>query len=197
MIEATMLHWQSVVQPLGGSVVFEEVQPVVGPYDEPPVACRDFDPRAAEIARHVTGLISRHLPSLRAEHVGSTAVPGCGGRGIVDLLIACPEADIENVNLLLGRLGFQQGREALFPPHPPAHRGTWIHNGEAFLLHVHVLPATAPEVASIRFLRSCLRADTELTRAYVQHKRGIVSSGVTQQGEYCRQKAAFLKMVLG
>ena len=137
---------------LGGSVVFDEVQPVIGPYDEPPVACRDFDPRAAEIARQVAGLISRHLPSLRAEHVGSTAVPGCGGRGIVDLLIACPEGDAEKVNLLLGRLGFRQGGEALFPPHPPAYRGAWVHNGEAFLLHVHVLPAGAAEVDSIRFL---------------------------------------------
>ncbi len=177
--------------------MFEEVQPVIGSYDEPPITCRDFDPRAAEIARHVDGLISRHLPSVRAEHVGSTAVPGCGGRGIIDLLIACPEGDVENVHLLLGRLGFQQGSEVLFPPHPPAYQGAWVHNGEAFLLHVHVLPAAAAEVDSIRFLRSCLRADAELVRAYVQHKRAIVAGGVSQQGEYCRQKAVFLKMVLG
>ena len=177
--------------------MFEEVQPVIGPYDDPPVACRDFDPRAAEIARHVAGLIALHLPAVRAEHVGSTAVPGCGGLGIVDLLIACPKGNVENVNLLLGRLGFQQGGEALFPPHPPAYRGTWVHDGEAFLLHVHVLPAEAAEVDSMRFFRSCLRADTELVLAYVQHKRGIISSGVSQQAEYCRQKAAFLKMVLG
>ena len=47
--------------------------------------------RSAEIARQVGGLVARHLPSVWAEHVGSTAVPGCGGRGIIDLLIACPE----------------------------------------------------------------------------------------------------------
>ena len=178
-------------------MVFDEVQPVIGPYDEPPVVCRDFDPRVAEIAREVAGLVSRHLPSARAEHVGSTAVPGCGGRGIVDLLIACPEGDLETVALLLGRLGFQQGGTALFPPHPPAYRGVLVHNGQAFLLHVHVLPAGTVEVDSIRFLRACLRADTELVRAYVQHKRAIISSGVTEAAEYCRQKAAFLKMVLG
>ena len=124
-------------------------------------------------------------------------MPGCGGRGIVDLLIACPEGDVEKVDLLLGRLGFRQGGEALFPPHPPAYRGAWVHDGDAFLLHVHVLPAGADEVDSMRFLRACLRADAELARAYVQHKRAIISSGVTEAAEYCRQKAAFLKMVLG
>ncbi len=175
----------------------DEVQAVIEPYGEPPVACRDFDPRAAEIARQVAGIISRYLPAVRAEHVGSTAVPGCGGRGIVDLLIASAEGDVEKVNLLLGRLGFQQGVEVLFPPHPPAYRGVLAHNGDPFLLHVHVLPAGAAEVDSIRFLRSCLRADEELARAYVQHKRAIISSGVSDEAEYCRQKAAFLKMVLG
>ena len=104
---------------------------------------------------------------------------------------------LEKVDLLLGRLGFRQGGEALFPPHPPAYRGVWVHNGDAFLLHVHVLPAGAVEVDSMRFLRACLRADAELARAYVQHKRAIISSGVTEAAEYCRQKAAFLKMVLG
>ncbi len=177
--------------------MFDEVQPVIGPYREPPVACRDFDPRAAEIAPQIAGLISRHLPSPRTEHVGSTAVPGCGGRGIVDLLIACPEGEAEKVNLLLGRLGFQPGGEAPFPPHPPAFQGTWVHDGDAFLLHVHVLPAGAAEVDSIRFFRSCLRADAELAGAYVQHKRAIVAGGVSDAAEYRRQKAEFLKMVLG
>jgi GrpB-like predicted nucleotidyltransferase (UPF0157 family) len=178
-------------------LVFDEVQPVIRPYDEPPVACRDFDPRSGEIARQITGLISRHLPAVQAEHVGSTAVPDCRGRGIVDLLITCRGEDAENVHLLLDRLGFRQGGEPLFPPHPPAFRGAWDDNGDAFLLQVHVLPADAAEVDSMRFLRSCLRADVELRRAYVKQKQAIIASGVTDAAEYCRQKDAFLKMVLG
>lgn len=177
--------------------MFEEVQPVIEPCGEWPLDCRDFDPRAAEIARQVSGLISRHLPAGGAEHVGSTAVPGCSGRGIIDLLIACDNGDKETIDLLLRRLGFSQGAEPLFPPHPPAYKGRFDQNGEAFLVHVHVLPAGTEEADSMRFLRSCLRADEELTRAYVQHKQAIISSGVSEEAEYCRQKAAFLKMVLG
>ena len=181
----------------GSLDVFDEVQPAIGPYEPQPVACRDFDPRNAEIARQVAALIARHLPSARAEHIGSTAVPGCGGRGIVDLLIAHADGEAETLGVLLDRLGFRQSGAALFPPHPPAYKGAWVHNGDTFLLHVHLLPASAAEVDSIRFFRTCMRADTELARAYVQQKRAIVASGVTDEAEYCRQKATFLSMVLG
>jgi GrpB-like predicted nucleotidyltransferase (UPF0157 family) len=177
--------------------MFDDVQAVIGPYCEPPVACRDSDPRAAEVARQVGGLISQNLPAVRVEHVGSTAAPGCAGRGIVDLLLSGPETEIESARLLLARLGFQQGGECLFPPHPPAYRGMYLHNGAPFLLHVYVLPAGAAEVDSIRFLRSCLRADTELMRAYVAQKRAIIAAGGADPAEYCRQKGEFLKMVLG
>jgi GrpB-like predicted nucleotidyltransferase (UPF0157 family) len=177
--------------------VSDDVQSVIGPYGEPQVACLDFDPQAAEVARQVAGLISRHLPPVRVEHIGSTAVPGCAGRGIVDLLLTGTDADLDAAKQLLSRLGFQQGGDALFSPHPPAYRGTWTQGDELFSLHVHVLPNGAAEIDSIRFLRSCLRSDGELARAYVAQKRAIIAGGGTDPAEYCRQKGEFLKMVLG
>lgn len=177
--------------------MFENVQAVIGPYCEPPAACRDFNPRAAEVARQVCGLISLNLTAVRVEHVGSTAVPGCAGRGIIDLLVSGPQTEIDAASCLLTRLGFQHGSHCLFPPHPPPYCGTYAHNGESFLLQVHVLPAGAAEIDSMRFLRTCLRADAELTRAYVAQKRAIVAAGAADPAEYCRQKGEFLKMVLG
>jgi len=176
--------------------VFDQVPSVIGPYCEPKLECREYDPRAAEVALQVCGLISQHLTAVRAEHVGSTAVPGCAGRGIVDVLLSGPESDLDTVRQLLAQLGFQQGGPALFPPHPPAYRGTWSQCGEPFLLHVHVLPAGAAEIDSLRFLRSCLRADNELVRAYTAQKRAIIAGGA-EATDYCRQKGEFLKMVLG
>ncbi len=176
--------------------MFDDVQPVVEAYREPPVACRDFDPRAADIARQICGLISRHLPSIRAEHVGSTSVPGCGGRGIIDLLVSGTEGELEAIRQLLDRFSFRQGGEPLFPPHPPAYRGTWMYNGEPFLVHAHVLPAGADEIDSMRFLRSCLRSDAELMKAYVKQKKAILKGGA-DPAEYSQKKGEFLKMVLG
>jgi GrpB-like predicted nucleotidyltransferase (UPF0157 family) len=75
--------------------------------------------------------------------------------------------------------------------------GSWPYDGEIFLVHLHVIPATSPEVDEMRFLRACLRADPELMKAYVAKKREIVASSVTDCLEYCRMKGAFLKQVLG
>jgi len=51
-----------------------------------PAACRECDPRAPAVAERVVSSIQGRLPRVRVEHVGSTAVPGCAGKGVVDLL---------------------------------------------------------------------------------------------------------------
>ena len=106
------------------------------------------------------------------------------------------DGDLETIGRLLAHLGFQQGGEAIFPPHPPAYRGVWMHNGEPYLVHAHVLPAGANEIDSMRFLRSCLRSDGELMKAYVKQKKAILAGGA-DPAEYSQKKGEFLKMVLG
>jgi GrpB-like predicted nucleotidyltransferase (UPF0157 family) len=178
--------------------VFDKVQPVVGPYFNRPAACREHDPRAANVARFVAGLVREHLPHVRVEHVGSTSVPGCAGKGNVDLMIAVADGEMAAVKELLDRLGFQGqiGRDP-FPETRPMRAGSLVHGGETFLIHVHVIPASSPEVDEMRFFRNCLRANAELLRAYVARKREIIASGVTDSLEYCRIKGEFIKEVLG
>ena len=178
--------------------MFEEVETVVGRYELRPLACEDYDPRAADVARQVAAVMAPHLAGLRVEHVGSTAVPGCAGKGIVDLLIAAGKDDMDRVKALSDRLGFQhQPGPDPFPEDRPMRVGAWDHDGETFLLHVHVIPADSPEVDEMRFFRTCLRGDPELARAYVARKRRILDSGVTDRLEYVRQKGEFIKEVLG
>jgi GrpB-like predicted nucleotidyltransferase (UPF0157 family) len=184
-----------------------KVQQVIEPYVVRPAVCREHDPRAAEVARRIDELVSRHLPHIHAEHVGSTSVPGCAGKGIVDLMISVPDGEMEKVKLILDRLGFQpQTRDCpdfranengTVPFAVPMRVGSCRHDGETFLLHVHVIPANSPGVDEMRFFRACLRADPELVRAYVARKRKIIADGVTDSLEYCRMKGEFLKSVFG
>jgi GrpB-like predicted nucleotidyltransferase (UPF0157 family) len=178
--------------------MFEQVQPIIGPYASRPAVCQDYDPRAADVARLIAASIYDHLAQARVEHVGSTSVPGCAGKGIVDLMIAVADGELEKVKGLLERLGFQGqiGRDP-FPETRPMRAGSFVHDGETFLVHVHVIPARSPEVEEMRFFRTCLRADPELLRAYVTRKRKIIASGVTDSLEYCRIKGEFIRDVLG
>jgi GrpB-like predicted nucleotidyltransferase (UPF0157 family) len=177
---------------------FEEAPTAIGPYENRPASCRKYDPRAAEVARRIGGLFSSHLPGIRAEHVGSTSVPGCAGKGIVDLMIPVPDGEMDKVKELLDRLGFQrQTGGDPFPEERPMRVGSYEHDGELFLLHVHVIPAGSPEVEEMRFFRACLSSDPELMKAYVAQKKKIIAGGITDSAAYCKAKGEFLKAVLG
>jgi len=46
-----------------------------------PAEFRAYDPAVPEIARFLCCDIETAEPALRVEHIGSTSVPGCGGKG--------------------------------------------------------------------------------------------------------------------
>src|ERR1700732_916453 len=91
---------------LRGNIV-PDTETVIGPYDTLPAMCLDYDPRAPDVAERGGLLIRTQLPEVRVEHIGSTAVPGLCGKGIIDLMIAYPEGRLEAVKAVLDALGFQ------------------------------------------------------------------------------------------
>jgi hypothetical protein len=56
-----------------------------GEQEQAPAACLPYVPRAQEVARKVAGKINHQLPDITVDHVGSTAVPGCAEKGMIDL----------------------------------------------------------------------------------------------------------------
>jgi GrpB-like predicted nucleotidyltransferase (UPF0157 family) len=57
----------------------------IGEQEQAPAACLPYDPRAQEVARKVARMINHQLPDITVDHVGSTAVPGCAGKGVIEL----------------------------------------------------------------------------------------------------------------
>jgi len=172
---------------------------VIRPYPRgTPAACREYDPRAPAVARRVAGLIRRRLPWVPVEHVGSTAVPGCAGKGVVDLLALYRDADeLAAIKRVLEELGLHRQRsDTPFPEDRPMRLGALDYDGATFLLHVHVVPADSPEVAELRGFRDRLRADPALVAAYVARKRAIIGAGLVEGGAYARAKGAFIRAVL-
>ena len=51
--------------------------------------------------------IEKSLGNIRIEHVGSTAVAGLGGKGIIDILIVAPKEEWETVSGKLKALGYE------------------------------------------------------------------------------------------
>jgi GrpB-like predicted nucleotidyltransferase (UPF0157 family) len=169
-------------------------RPVLGPYEEAPAQCHEYDPRAPEVAAWVGRAICETEPRLRVEHVGSTAVPGCDGKGIIDLLVLYPEGALDAAKAALAALGFgPQTSGNPFPEDRPMRTGSVLYRGARYRLHAHVVWDGAPEAHSLVGFRDRLRADRALLAAYVAQKRAIIGSGILKTGDYSNAKGAFIR----
>lgn len=172
---------------------------VIGPYDDEPAQCHEYDPRSPEVAALVAAAIREAAPALRVEHVGSTAVPGCDGKGIIDVLVLYPTGGLEDARSALAAIGFQPQTSAQnpFPEDRPMRTGSVLYGGTRFRIHVHVVWTEAPEAAALVAFRDRLRADSGLRDEYVRQKRAIIAAGITQTGQYSNAKGGFIRRARG
>jgi GrpB-like predicted nucleotidyltransferase (UPF0157 family) len=128
--------------------------------------------------------------------VGSSAVPGLAGKGIIDLLLAAQPAHIPAITQALLELGFQPQVPAAFPPSRPMLWGAFRHGATEYGVHVHVIPAASPEVAAMRGFRDALRADPRLRRRYAALKRVIVAGGPVDPVTFTKAKHDWIAATL-
>jgi len=142
-------------------------------------------------------MVNARLTAARMEHIGSTAVPGCAGKGVVDLLLAYPAGQLEASRDALDALGFQRqrGRDP-FPESRPMRVGALVIDGRTYRIHVHVVCEDDPEVGVLLRFRDALRADPALRDAYVARKRAILADGITDTEDYSEAKGDFITGVV-
>ncbi len=170
---------------------------VITAYPIKPPACVEYDPRVVEVAHEIMQMISAALPPVTVEHIGSTSVPGCAGKGIIDLMVLYPDGQLEAVKEGLRCLGFQmQTVGHLMPESRPMRVGAVRYQGCTYPLHVHVIAADSPEVKKLRAFRDRLRASPQAVESYVEQKRAILAAGVTDSLEYTTMKSSFIRKAL-
>lgn len=157
-----------------------------------------YDPDAPRAAMLIIEAILNCRSILYVDHVGSTAVPGCGGKGIVDLLVTYPTGAFCVAKDALDQLGFQpQGGPEPFPESRPMRVGAVTFRGKQSLVHAHVIRSGEREAIKLIEFRNRLRADSDLARAYQMEKLSILARGITVSTEYSKAKTDFIRGVLG
>lgn len=169
----------------------------IGAYERLPAICLDYDPNFPAVADLLAELIASELPDVTVEHIGSTSVPGCAGKGIIDLQVLYPAGRLESVRDTLDALGFQrqQGRDP-WPEDRPMRIGSIGYDGKTYRVHAHVVAAKSPEMAVNRRFRDRLRAEPDLLAAYVARKRTLLAAGLTDTYDYSVAKSAFVEAAL-
>ena len=166
-------------------------------YEIKPAAFHVYDERWPGVARILIAEIESQDGRLRAEHIGSTSVPECGGKGVIDLIVTYRHGDLDIAKSALAKLGFQaqHGRDP-FPESRPMREGSVAALGSSFQIHAHVIERDGEEHCRLSGFRDALRRDPALRLAYEADKKRILAAGITDSLDYCNAKSEFITSTL-
>jgi GrpB-like predicted nucleotidyltransferase (UPF0157 family) len=169
----------------------------VGKYEHGPATLADYDSRAPKVAQLLIDAIQQRDPRIVVDHVSSTAVPGCRGKGVIDLAVTYNAGDLEVAKAEVDALGFQKqsGRDP-WPEARPMRVASAIALGGSFQVHAHVIERDGTEHRELIGFRDALRRDTHLLIAYEKTKEEILARGIIDSLDYSRAKNSFITMAL-
>jgi malonyl-CoA/methylmalonyl-CoA synthetase len=169
----------------------------IGIYDQSPAVFAPYDSRTSEVARLLAEAIEKKNPHIAVDHIGSTSVPGCSGKGIIDLAVTYNAGDLEQAKAALAAIGFQPqtGREP-FPETRPMRVASVTALGGVFRIHAHVIERDGTEHRELKAFRDALRRDPQLRAAYEDAKQQILQQGIIDSLDYCNAKGAFIERTL-
>lgn len=129
--------------------------------------------------------------NIKMEHVGSTAVPGLGGKGIIDIMAVVRKKDIKKSMKRLGKLGFD------YRPQPKDSKRKFFQkiirrNKKERRVHVHLIYKKDIEISLIAF-REYLKKHKEARDMYVKLKRKAVKHAKGEGKKYRTYKEKFIK----
>lgn len=119
--------------------------------------------------------ISAHITiELLIEHVGSTAVPDLGGKGIIDIAIAAEIKELETIAKQLQELGYEFRASGTTPSRqffrvdlPDAEEGTRRY-------HLHLTDPSSKDWKDLIAFRNYLRSHPEEAEKYAELKKRAV-----------------------
>lgn len=153
----------------------------------------DYDERYPQVAAEVVKAIQAMLPSTQVEHVGSTAIPGLGGRRVLDMVLpAEPEKHHEMESKLLS-MGFIKSP---FPHFLPMLAGSIHYHGKDYPVLLYLLPQEHEVYQGWMAFRTYMRQHPEEVQDYAEVKRRAIAEGKTDPGSYQQAKTPYLESLV-
>jgi GrpB-like predicted nucleotidyltransferase (UPF0157 family) len=163
----------------------------IGGPEKRDIVIEDYDPAWTARFEQVDAALRQALgeSARRIEHFGSTAVPGLGAKGIVDVLVTVDDADDEAAyGPRLQQAGFA------IRLRQPGHRMFRTPDQD---VHVHVF-TEGSDAARIRLLfRDWLRHDADDRRLYEDTKRALARQEWEATNDYSTAKGEVVAEILG
>jgi len=115
---------------------------------------------------------------LKIEHIGSTSVPGLGGKGVIDILLIAPKTDWRDISLKLESLGYEYKKKEIDREKEKLFFMTHLPDRELGdrIYHVHLSYPESPEVRNSIGFRDFLRSNPDKLREYEEIKKSAAKA---------------------
>lgn len=130
--------------------------------------------------------ISSFLKHASIEHVGSTAVPDLGGKGIIDIAICVPEKEMELTTEILKKIGYQYKPAYSTPERlfliaylPDSEEKTRVY-------HIHLTHPASMEYKGLIDFRDYLKNHPKAAQEYASLKKNAANIA-NQEGKHYRK----------
>ncbi len=143
--------------------------------------------------------------NVKIEHVGSTAVLGLGGKGIVDVFVGLSKEVFEDkldlVRDLLVKEGYEFRKQASYPERLFFREDYFEENSDVEMkgkrrVHVHLVECCKEEWNNVVRFRDILRNDKDILNHYVKIKKEAVEYAKGDGEKYREYKKGFIEKVI-
>ncbi len=151
-----------------------------------------YDPALPEVFRQVKQLVQKAAGAVVVEHIGSSSIPGMGGRNVLDVAVPVDAEEIPCIRRKLCTLGFQ---ESPFPHYLPLLVGRIDYHEKRYPILLYLLPSESGVYQDWIAFRDYMRTHPETARAYDEVKQRAVAEGETGGEDYQKAKTPFLESI--
>ena len=157
------------------------------------ISIQAYDTTAPQLFEEARGVLQNLLPEAEIHHVGSTSIPGLGGKGIIDIMIAIPDWKTKaQEGKKLVELGFAH-------VHPEE-------NGRIFMsrvgdtikndVHIHLTYVGSSEYTDMLAFRDYLRSHPDEAENYQRQKHQWLKSASGHRQFYTASKNDYIAQIL-
>ena len=156
-----------------------------------------YDRKAPEIYDEIEKFIYSVIPyQVEVEHIGSTAIVGLGGKGIIDILIITNRAYMLKVVELLESKGYKHNPQAGTIPERLFVSGPYRYKERELHIHIHITFSGSKEHKDKLLFRDYLRRYPEEAETYFELKKKWSMEAGSDGSKYTELKASYINKVL-
>ncbi|MBP9669978.1 GrpB family protein [Candidatus Woesebacteria bacterium] len=157
------------------------------------ISIQDYDATAPQLFEEARGVLQNLLPEAEIHHVGSTAIPGLGGKGIIDILIAIPDwKDKVEAGKKLMDLGFTHVHKEIAGRIFMSRVGDTVKND----VHIHLTYIGSPDYTNFLSFRDYLRTHPDEASNYLKQKHQWLKSASGHRQFYTASKNDYIAQIL-